>query len=83
MKELENLKYEISDTLYKMKHDYKFEEDDVIYMKGKISDWEILLNTLSNIEKIKANSRAFQEELQIAWVENEILRGKLENEKKN
>ena len=46
MKELENLKYEISNTLYKMIHDYNFEEDDIIYMKASIKEWEILLKIL-------------------------------------
>lgn len=51
MKELENLKYEISNTLYKMIHDYNFEKDDIIYMKASIKEWEILLKILKGSDK--------------------------------
>lgn len=48
MKELENLKYEISTTLYKMIHNYSFEDDDIIYMKASIKEWKILLKILKD-----------------------------------
>lgn len=51
MKELQNLKYEISTTLYKMIHDYSFEEDDIIYMKASIKEWKILLNFIKGEDK--------------------------------